>query len=258
MKIAYTSLTIVLLYLPLKAEEFKSDFDLDKLNIMEAEERSQFRKDAEERDGIDKPWMFLVLKKLHEGEKISNDEVQRIWQIYKSVKNYKIEDKLVAFRLITEVEDISKWQKEFDTFAHSQDPQFVKTAIQTLLWKLAYGTEGEKIILSNKTNVLNLLVKFAEDNKADTTIDRDAVKINELAKPFIGKTPPTEVQRPDRRPSRSTADAIRFPSEKTPSSFLAKSLEQRFGKGGILAFAGIIGIIIAAILIWRCKLKSTS
>jgi hypothetical protein len=257
MKIEYTALVIILWCLPLTAEEFKSDFDLEKLDIMAAEERIQFHKDAEERDGIDKPWMFLVLKKLHEGEQISNNEVQRIWQIYRAEKNHKIEDKLVAFRLIAEVEDISKWQNEFDTFAYSEDSQFVKTAIQTLFWKLAYGTEREKIILSNKIAVLDRLVKFAEDNKADTTIDRDAVKINELAKPFVGKTPPAEVQRPDRRPSRSTADAKRLPSEPTPNSSAVESLGQRIGKGGILAFAGIIGIIIAVILIWRCKSKST-
>jgi hypothetical protein len=233
-------------------------FDVDELEKTFQEGHQQSLKKIEEREGLDKPWMLRVAKKVHEGDQVSNDELKRVWEIYRAEKNHKIEDKLVAFRLIAEVEDISKWQEEFDAFAYSEDPQFVKTAIQTLFWKLAYGTEREKIILSNKIAVLDRLVKFAEDNKADTTIDRDAVKINELAKPFVGKTPPAEVQRPDRRPSRSTADAIRLPSEPTPNPSAVESLGQRIGKGGILAFAGTIGIIIAVILIWRCKSKSTS
>jgi len=234
------------------------DFDMDALRKHSIEANQRYSEKIQKREGSDKPWMLLVLKKVHDGDRVSDDELQRVWEIYRTEKNHTPEDKLIAFRLIAEVEDISKWQKEFDDFAYSKDPSFVKAAIQLLLWKLYQGSEREKIILSNRTDVLEHLVKFAEANKADTTIDRDAVKINELTKPYVEKTPPVEVQRPDHRSSGSTADAMRLPNERTPDSSKMGSLVQRIGKGGSLVFAGIIGIIIAAILTWRWKSRSTS
>jgi len=186
---------------------------------------------------------------------VTDEDLNRIWRIYESAHNRRVGDKLYAFSLICELEDISKWQKEFDSLALSEAPKYVKTAIETVMWKLDRGTEREKIILSNKTSVLDRLVKFAADNKADTTIHRDAVKIKELAKPYMGKTPPAEVHRLERRSSVSSADETRMPNERTPDSSTVGSLVQRIGKGGILTFAGIIGIVIIAILIWRQKSK---
>ncbi len=214
-----------------------------------------------ERRNVDGLWMInLFVDYSQNGKKISDADLQRIWEIYerendKRTHENPLEEKLYAFSLIAEFEDISKWQKEFDSLAFSEDPKFVKTAIGTVIWKLDRGTEREKIILSNKTAVLDRLVKFAEDNKADTTIHRDAVKINDLAKPYIGQTPPAEVQRPDRRPSESPAMETPILNEKTPDSSTVESSVQMIGKGMSLTFAGIIGIFILAILVWRQRLK---
>ncbi len=233
------------------------DFDMEALKKHSIEANQRYSEKIQNREGIDKPWMFQVLKKVHDGEQVSDDELQRVWEIYRAEKNHKIEDKLVAFRLIAEVEDISKWQKEFDTFAYSKDPNFVKTAIQTLFWKLGRGTEREKIILSNKTAVLEHLVQFAEDNKSDTTIDRKTTKLLDLTKSYFGKTLPAEVQRPDRRPSGSPVEVTSEPNGKEPESSKVGTLVQRIGKGWSLTFAGMIGIIISAVLIWRWKSKPT-
>lgn len=236
--------------------EISHGIDMDALRKYAAEENQRSNQEIREREGPDKPWMFLVLRKVHEGKEVSDDEVRRIWEVYRAKRNHRIEDKLLAFKLIAEVEDISKWEKEFDAFAYNEDPQFVKTVIHILFWKLYQGTEREKIILSNKTAVLVHLVQFAEENKTDTTIDRDTSRLLEITKPYQGKTPPADSQRPDRRPSESQAVETPIPNEKIPDSSIVGLLVQKIGKGKSLTIAGIIGIIIAAILIWRWKSKS--
>jgi hypothetical protein len=230
-------------------------FDIEELEKTFQEGRQQSLKKIEVREGIDKPWLFGLSKKVHDGDQVSDDEVRRVWEIYRAEKNHTPEDKFMAFRLIAEVEDISKWQKEFDAFAYSEDPQFVKTAIQTLFWKLARGTEREKIILSNKTAVLEHLVQFTEDNKADTTIDRETSKLLELTKLYIGKSPPIEVRRPDHRPSGSPVEMTSKYNSITTDSSKVGSFVERIGKGWSLTFAGMTGIIMALILIWRWKSK---
>lgn len=229
--------------------------DMEALHKFTQEDGERARKETEEREGPDKRWMLEVLKKIHYGEQVSDEEVRRAWEIYRAEKNHKIEDKLNAFRVIAEVEDISKWQQEFDALAYSEDPNFVKIAIQTLFWKLGRGNEREKIILSNKTAVLEHLVQFAEDNKSDTTIDRETSKLLELTKPYFGKTPPAEVQRPDRRPAGSPVEMTSETNRKNTYSSKVGLFLQRIGNGWGLTFAGMIGIIIAAILIWRKKSK---
>ncbi len=202
--------------------------------------------------------MFQILRKVHEGKSVSDDELHRVCEIFGAERNHTPEDKLLAFKLIAELEDISKWQKEFDNFAYSKDPPFVKTAIYTLLWKLHQGTEREKITLSNKTAVLEHLVQFAESNKSDTTITRETSNLLEITKPYQGKAPPAETQRPDRRPSESRAAETPISNEKIPGSSAVGLLVQKIGKGESLAIAGIMGIILTAILIWRWKSKSIS
>lgn len=255
MKTYIVLICILLSQIFVQAEEFKSDFDLERLDKMVKEDTIRVRKEISERDGDDGPWMVKLFIDYQKGVQVTDGDLNRIWQIHESTHNHRADDKLYAFSLICELEDISKWQKKFESLALSEDPKYVKTAIETVMWKLDRGTEREKIILSNKTAVLNRLVKFAQDNKADTTIHRDAVKINDLAKPYMGQTPPAEVQRPDRRPSESSADGTRMPNERTPDSSMVGSLVQRIGKGMSLTFAGIIGIFIVAILIWRQKSK---
>lgn len=232
-------------------------FDIDKLEKNFQEGRKQSQRKIEEREGTDKPWMFQILRKVHEKKSVSDDELHRVWEVFAAERNHTPEDKLIAFRLITELEDISKWQKEFDNFAYSKDSPFVKTAIHTLLWKLHQGTEREKVTLSNKTAMLEHLVQFAEDNKFDTTIDRETSKLLEITKPYQGKTPPPESQRPDRRSSESPVEATSKPYEKNPGSSTIGSFMQSVGKSGNLTFAAIIGMIVVAILIWRWKSKST-
>lgn len=229
---------------------------MDALRKYAAEERKWTQQKSRERDGVDKTWMFGLLKKVHAEEQVCDDELQRVWEIYRAEKNHTPEDKLIAFRLIAELEDISKWQKEFEAFAYSKDPSFVKTAIQLLFWKLHQGTEREKITLSNKTALLEHLVQFAEDNKSDTTIDRETINLLDITKPYQGKAPPAESQRPDRRPSEFRALETPIPNEKISDSSTLGLLVQKIGKGESLTIAGIIGIIIAAILIWRWKSKS--
>lgn len=237
--------------------EISHGIDMDALRRFSEEDRKQATQETALRDGPDKPWLFVVLKKVHEGKEVSDDELRRVWEIYRAEKNHTPADKLIAFRLITEVEDNSKWQKEFDAFAYSDDPQFVKTSIQTLFWKLDRGTEREKITLSNKTAVLKHLVQFAVDNRFDTTIDRETPKLLELTKPYSGKTPPPEIQRPDRRHSGSLVEVISEPIDKTHKSSALGSLVRMFAKNGSLVIVGTIGVIFAAFLIWRWKSKST-
>ena len=238
--------------------EISHGIDMDALRRYSEEDRKQAIQEAREKEGVDKPWMFVVLKKVHDGKQASDDELQRVWEIYRAENNHTPEDKLIAFRLIAELEDISKWQKEFEAFAYSKDPSFVKTAIQLLFWKLHQGTERERITLSNKTAVLEHLVQFAEENKTDTTINRETSKLLEITKPYQGKANLAEPQRPLRRPSESAFEVTSKPNEKKPDSSAVGSLVQRIGKGGSLTFAGIIGIIIAAILISFWKSKSAS
>lgn len=233
-------------------------FDLDKLEKVFQEGNQQSLEKIKEREGVDGPWMLQLFQDYRNGTQVTEEQLKHVWEIYKKENNHRIEGKLYAFSLIAEFEDISKWRNEFDSLAFSEDPKFVKTAIETVMWKLDRGTEREKIILSNKTAVLDHLVKFAQDNKADTTIHRDAVKMRELAEPYEGKTPSAELRRPDRRPSGSPTGGTRVPDERSPDSLAVGSSVQRTGKGGGLTFVGIIGIIIAAILIWRWKSKSTS
>jgi len=234
-----------------------SDFDMEELRKYASEQKQKSLKEIEQREGVDGPWLLQLYLDYRDGRRITNEELRHVWEIYEKEKSHRIEDKLYAFGLIAEFEDVSKWEKEFDSLALSKNPLFVKTAIQKLFAKLAHGTEREKIILSNKTAVLEHLVQFAEDNKSDTTIDRETSKLLEIIKPYQGKTPPAESQRPDRRPSESPAEITSKPNKINPDSSAIGSLVQRIGKGESLTFAGIIGMIVAAILIWRWKSKPT-
>lgn len=180
-------------------EKFKSDFDLEKLDEMVKEETIKAQKKIIERDGVDGPWMARLFVDYQKGMKITDEDLNRIWQIYGITPSPRVEDKLYAFSLICELEDIVKWEKEFDSLALSEDPKFVKTVIETMIWKMERGTRREKIILSNKPAILNRLVGFAKDNQADTTIHRDAVKINEIAKPYIGEDFIRDVRRSDKK-----------------------------------------------------------
>lgn len=256
MKFNIVTFFVGLLGLFAQAEEFKSDFDLEKLDKMVEDDRIQARKSVEEREGVDGPWLLRLYQKYRNTKQVTNEELQRVWEIYKKENNHRIEDKLYAFSLIAEFEDVSKWQKEFDSMAFSDDPKFVKTAIETVMWKLDRGSEREKIILSNKATAMERLVEFATDNKDDTTIHRDAVKILELTKPYVGKTPPSEVRRPDHLASDSRTEKAKEASEEYPVSSIAGTLARRVASkwGGIAV--GAIGAFIAAMLIWRSKSKS--
>lgn len=230
-------------------------FNLEKLEKVFKEQNQKSLKEIEEREGADGPWLLQLYQDYRGGRQITNNEIQHVWDIYKKEKSHRIEDKLYAFGLIAEFEDVLKWQKEFDSLALSEDPKFVKTAIGTVVLKLNRGNEREKIVLSNKIDVLERLAKFVEDNKDDTTIHSDAVKIIELAKPYVGKSPPAEARIPDRRIFEPTDDGKRTPNERTRDFSTAGSLLRMIGYGRGLTLAGIIGIFIIAVLIWRRKSK---
>jgi hypothetical protein len=86
-------------------------------------------------------------------------------------------------------------------------------------------------------------------------IGKDEKSLSEA--PTVSQKPSAEVQRPNRRLSESPEAGMTMPNERTHDSSVVGSLMQRIDKGGSLTFVGIIGIIIAAILIWRWKSKST-
>lgn len=236
-------------------ENFKSDFDLEKLDEMVKEETIKARKEIIERDGVDSPWMVQLFVDYQKGMKITDEDLNRIWQIYGVSPNPRVKDKLYAFSLICELEDIAKWEKEFDSLALSENPEFVKTAMETMIWKMERGTRREKIILSNKPAVLNRLVGFAKDNQADTTIHRDAVKINEIVKPYIGENFIRDVRRSDKIISGSISDGEIIPKEITSDLSSGEPFEQKLTSNKIIVTASIIGTFIIAILIWRSKSK---
>lgn len=237
------------------AEEFKSDFDLDKLDKMVKEDQIQAHNEIEQRDGADGPWMFKLFESYKDGKKITDEELQKLWEIYENDKNQKIQDKLYAFSLIVEFEDITKWQQELSSLAFSEDSNLVKTAIDATIWKLERGAEREKIILSNKAAILERLTQFAEDNKSDTRIQRDVTKISELVKPYVGKNPPAEIQRRTRHPE--SKDGGTTNNEIAGSSALI-SPTQMIIKRWWFGLAVISGIIIATILFYRYNSKSSS
>lgn len=243
------------IFIQAQTENFKSDFDLERLDEMVKEETIKARKEIIERDGVDSPWMVQLFVDYQKGMKITDEDLNRIWQIYGITPNPRVKDKLYAFSLICELEDIAKWEKEFDSFALSEDPKFVKTAIETMIWKMERGTRREKIILSNKPAILNRLVGFAKDNQADTTIHRDAVKINEIAKPYIGENFIRDVRRSDKNIPGSISDGEIITKEITADLSSGEPFEQNLTSNKLIITASIIGTFVIAMLIWRSKSK---
>jgi hypothetical protein len=124
-----------------------------------------------------------------------------------------------------------------------------------MIWKMERGTRREKIILSNKPAILNRLVGFAKDNQADTTIHRDAVKINEIAKPYIGENFIRDVRRSDKNIPGSISDGEIIPKEITSDLSSGEPFEQNLTSNNLIVTASIIGTFIIAMLIWRSKSK---
>lgn len=70
--------------------------------------------------------------------------------------------------------------------------------------------------------------------------------------------PSTERERPDRRPSESSANGTKTTDKEASDSSAIGSLTQRVGKSWGLWLTGICGMLIAGILIWRWRSKPTS
>lgn len=161
-----------------------------------------------ERRNADGLWMLNLFVDYYEnGREVSDEEVRRIWEIYERddgerIHERPIEEILYAFSLITEFEDISKWDKEFDAIAMNEDPRFISTAINLYLSKLDRGTEREKIILSNKTEIIGHLANYAAANMEKIGNRRDAEKINEFAKKYVGMPIPEADGREKKESSR--------------------------------------------------------
>ena len=248
-------LSHVLIMTQARGENFKSDFDLEKLDKVVKEDVEKARKEIIERDGVDGSWMVRLLVDYQKGVKVTEEDLNRIWRIYEDTSNPRVDDKLYAFSLICELEDISKWQNEFDSLALSDDPKYVKTAIGVVMWKMDRGSRREKIILSNKSAILDRLVGFARDNQADTTIHREAVRINEIAKPYIVENISLEVRRPDENISEPKSSDTKMTGEITSDLSPAKLLSKNVTSNKWFVTAGIIGSFIIAVFIWRSKSK---
>lgn len=242
-------------FIQAQTENFKSDFDLEKLDEMVKEETIKARKEIIERDGVDGPWMVRLLVDYQKGVKVTEEDLNRIWRIYENTLSPRVNDKLYAFSLICELEDISKWEKEFDSLALSEDPKFIKTAIETMIWKLDRGTRKEKLILSNKPVILDRLVGFAKNNRADTTIHREAVKINEIAKPYIGENISRDVRRPDKDISEPTSGDKRIPEKISSDSSSDELFKLNVTSIKVIVTAAIISTFIIAVLIRRSNSK---
>ena len=69
-------------FIQAQTENFKSDFDLETLDKMVKEETIKARKEIIERDGVDSPWMVQLFVDYQKGMKITDEDLNRIWQIY--------------------------------------------------------------------------------------------------------------------------------------------------------------------------------
>ena len=109
------------------------------------------------------------------------------------------------------------------------------------------------LILANDDGMKRFLDGVISGEVAIDNIGKDENSLS--ATPIASETRPSDTQRPDRRPSDTPDDVTRLSIAKTPNSSIVRSFVQRIDEGSSLKFAGIIGIIIAAILIWRQKSK---
>lgn len=105
------------------------------------------------------------------------------------------------------------------------------------------------LIFADDGGMKDFLDKVVSGQVAIGGIGKDERSLS--ATPTASQKPPAEVQRPDRRPSESAAEGEAMPNERVTESPTVESFVQRIGEGGILTCAGIIGIMIAVILIWR-------
>lgn len=112
------------------------------------------------------------------------------------------------------------------------------------------------LIFADDKNMKGFLDKVVSGQVAIDSIGKDEKSLS--ATPTASKKPPAEVQRSDRQLSESPAAGTPMPNERTFDSSAAGSFVQKIGEGRILTFVGIIGIIIAGILIWRWNSKSTT
>ena len=111
------------------------------------------------------------------------------------------------------------------------------------------------LIFPDDKNMKDFFDKVIAGQVAIDSIGKDEKSLS--ATPTTSQKTHAEVQRPDKRPSESPAERTILPNTSLPNYSTVGSLMQRIGKAGSLTFAGIVGIIIAAILIWRWKSKST-
>lgn len=215
----------------------------------------------QERRNADGLWMWaLFADYVEKGREISDEEMARIWEIYERADEERtnenpVGEKLYAFSLITEFEDISKWDKEFDSIAMNEDPRYISTAINLYLSKLDRGTEREKIILSNKTEIMEHLANFAAANKEKIGNRRDAEKVNEFAKKYAGRPIPEEESRKKKRVFEGNQRVTVPTGGESPSLNSIQDDEDTGGKYGIFWFAGATAIILSVVLLVRKKAK---
>lgn len=111
------------------------------------------------------------------------------------------------------------------------------------------------LIFADDEGMKDFLDKVVSGQVAIDGIGKDEKSLS--ATPEASQKPPAAVQRPDRQPSESPAVKTPTPNERTRDSSAAGSFVQKIGEGTILTFAGIIGIIIAAMLFWHWRSKTS-
>ena len=111
------------------------------------------------------------------------------------------------------------------------------------------------LIFADDQGMKDFLEKVVSGQVAIDGIGKDEKSLS--ATPEASQKPPAEVQRPDRRPLEPPAVKTPTPNERTCDSSAAGSFVQKIGENTILTFAGIIGIIIAAMLFWHWRSKTS-
>lgn len=145
----------------------------------------------------------------------------------------------------------------------------------------AFGKLEESLVVLMKERLAEIALSGTDNDRIAIEVADDSIGIAEgqirpkpltnLKGQFLGISkqtypawlaahpakPSTEKERPDRRLSELQANGTKTTNRETSDLSTIGSLADRIGKSWGLWLAVICGMIIAAILIWRCKSKPT-
>jgi hypothetical protein len=144
----------------------------------------------------------------------------------------------------------------------------------------AFGKLEESLVVLMKERLAEIALSGTDNDRIAIEVADDSIGIAEghirpkpltnLKGQFLGISkqtypawlaahpakPSTEKERPDRRLSESPANGTITTNQKATDPFTIESLAGGIGKSWGLWLAGICGMIIAVMLIWRWKSKS--